>query len=207
MWNRVYICSIEKQTVVYPWLFVVGTIIGQSAPKIPLPRRRAPFTAGPIQRTIKDVMSTAVFRQLGALPPHVTEPLLLVCPLRTSTLATLATFLPYPTRNPLDHPPNPLLPRIPMPSPPVPRLLISGHSFPLFSPSSRPCLANWFNRPALYSPCSLLSCLVLPHNGCRLTSCSLERQRPFFASFGTPNVPRYAQNWYSPVFGNTLYVP
>jgi len=126
----------------FPVLNVVGTIIRQSAPKIPLPRRRAPFAVGPIQRTIKDVMSIAVFRQLGALPPPVLDTLLLVCPFRKSTLATLVTFLPYPKLNPLYHPANPLLPRIPMPSPPVPRLLISGHNIPLFSPSSRPCLAN-----------------------------------------------------------------
>jgi len=80
-------------------------------------------------------MSTAVFRQLGALPPPVRDPLLLVFPLHTSTLATLATFLLYPTLNPLYHFPNPLLPRIPMPSPPVPSLVIAGQNFPLFSPS------------------------------------------------------------------------
>jgi len=122
-------------------LNVVGTIIRQSAPKIPLPRRRAPFAVGPIQRTIKDVMSTAVFRQLGALPPPVRDPLLLVFPPHI-TMATLVTFLPFPTLNPLYHSPNPLLHPIPMPSPTLPSQLITGHNFPLFSPSSRPCLAN-----------------------------------------------------------------
>ena len=92
--------------------------------------------------TIKDVMSTAVFRQIGALPAPVRDPLLLVFPLHTSTIATLGAFLPYPTLNPLYHSPNPILIRIPMPSPTVPSLLISGHKFPLFSPSSRCCLTN-----------------------------------------------------------------
>jgi len=53
-------------------------------------------------------MSTAVFRQLGALLPPIHDPLLFVCPLRTSTLATLATFLPLPHTQP----------PVPLPKPP-----------------------------------------------------------------------------------------
>ena len=76
----------------------------QSVPKIPLPRRRAPFVAGPIQLIIKVAMSTAVSRQPWAilLPDHGV--LILARPLHTLILATLITSLPCYTLTPLSHP-------------------------------------------------------------------------------------------------------
>ena len=51
-------------------LNVVVTMIRHCIPKIPLSRRSAPFAVGPIQQIIKDVMSTADFRQLVNILPN-----------------------------------------------------------------------------------------------------------------------------------------